>query len=117
MADIILPDNEIWTKSLKNIPRFSSVTIAKHLEKCGKSCVGEKGYKFFVENYIHDILVRENKRKSLHVIKGRCHRSQRKNKALHTMQITVKSVNERADVSKARCSCKAGYVFVIFSLY
>lgn len=84
MADIISPDNEIWTKSLKNIPRFSSVTIAKHLEKCGKSCAGEKGYKFFIENYIHDVLVRENKRQSLYVIKGRCHRSQRKNEAPHT---------------------------------
>ena len=108
MAHIILPDDEIWTKSLKNIPRISSVTIAKHLEKCGKNCVGEKAYKLFVENYVHDVLVQENKRKSLHLIKGRYHRSQRKNEASHTMQITVKSLNDGADVSEARCSCKAG---------
>ena len=42
---------------------------------------------------MHDVLVRENKRESLYLTKGRCHRSQRKNEAPHTMQITVKSLN------------------------
>jgi len=31
-----------WTKTLDNIPKFSSITIAEHLESCGKSDVGEK---------------------------------------------------------------------------
>lgn len=36
-----------WSKSLKKAPKCTAITIAKHLEKCGKKEVGQKGYKFF----------------------------------------------------------------------
>ena len=49
-----------WLKSLEKVPKVSSITIAKHLTGCGKKEVGEKGYKFFTENYIHDVFVKED---------------------------------------------------------
>jgi len=51
-----------WLKSLEKVPKVSSITIAKHLTGCGKKGVGEKGYKFFTENYIHDVFVKEDDR-------------------------------------------------------
>ena len=48
-----------WTKSLQNLAKVSSITIADHLKGCGKKEIGEKGYKFFTENYIHDVFVKE----------------------------------------------------------
>ena len=52
-----------WTKSLRNLAKVSAITIVNHLKGCGKKEIGEKGYKFFTENYIHDVFVREEVRK------------------------------------------------------
>jgi len=48
-----------WTKSLQNLAKVSAITIVNHLKGCGKKEIGEKGYKFFTENYIHDVFVKE----------------------------------------------------------
>ena len=49
-----------WTKSLQNLAKVSSITIANHLKGCEKKKeIGEKGYKFFTENYIHDVFMKE----------------------------------------------------------
>ena len=96
-----------WLKSLEKVPKLSSITIAKHLTGCGKKEVGEKGYKFFTENYIHDVFVKEDDRGSCFV-KALCFQSQRKSEAPHALNITLKSEDERGIVTKAKCSCKAG---------
>ena len=59
MADSVVELESHWLKSLEKVPKVSSITIAKHLTGCGKKEVGEKGYKFFTENYIHNVFVRE----------------------------------------------------------
>ena len=46
-----------WTKSLQSLAKVSS--IANHLKGCGKKEIGEKGYKFFTENYTDDVFVKE----------------------------------------------------------
>ena len=96
-----------WFKSLEKVPKVSSITIAKHLTGCGKKEVGEKGYKFFTENYIHDVFVKEDDHESCFV-KALCFRSQRKSEAPHAVTITLKSEDGRGIVTKAKCLCKAG---------
>ena len=53
-----------WTKSLRNLAKVSAITIVNHLKGCGKKEIGEKGYKFFTENYIHDVFVKEEDSRS-----------------------------------------------------
>ena len=90
-----------WLKSLEKVPKVSSITIAKHLTGCGKKEVGKKGHKFFTENYIHDVFVKEDDRG-----KALCFRS--KSEAPHAVNITLKSEDGRGIVTEAKCSCKAG---------
>ncbi|KAK3735994.1 hypothetical protein QZH41_018253 [Actinostola sp. cb2023] len=94
-----------WTKSLKILPKFSSDHINIHLKGCGKKTVGQKGYKFFVENYIHDVFVGEKTNIDNVFVKGRCFRSQRKNEEPHFLNLEVKSTGE---IVLTQCSCKAG---------
>lgn len=61
-----------WTKSLRNLAEVSAITIVNHLKGCGKKEIGEKGYKFFSENYIHDVFVKEeDSRSRTCYVKGR----------------------------------------------
>ena len=50
-------DDVSWTKSLAFLPKFSYFIIYDHLKDCGKKEIGDKAYKFFVENYVHDVCV------------------------------------------------------------
>ena len=107
MADSRVVIESHWSKSLENVPKVSSITIAKHLTGCGKKEIGEKGYKFFTENYIHNVFVKEDDRVSCQV-KAHCYRSQRKSEAPHAMNIKLKNKDDRGYVAEAKCSCKAG---------
>lgn len=107
MADSVVEFEWHWSKSLENVPKISSISIAKHLTGCGKKEVGEKGYKFFTENYIHNVLVKEDDRGSC-LAKALCFRIQRKSEAPHAMNIKLKSQEGRGIVTKAKCSYKAG---------
>ena len=80
MADSVVQLESHWLKSLEKVPKVSSITIAKHLTGCGKKEVGEKGYKFFTENYIHNVCEREDDCGSCFV-KALCFQSQKKSKA------------------------------------
>jgi len=72
-----------WLKSLEKVAKVYSISIAKHLTGCGKKEVGEKGYKFFTENYIHDVFVKEDDRGSCFV-KALCFRPEPKEKRSFT---------------------------------
>lgn len=90
---------------------MSSITIADHLKGCGKKEIGEKGYKFFPENYIHDVFVKEEDgRPGPCEVKGRCYHSQRKSEAPHTVKLKLAGRDGRAKVEGAVCSCKAGLI-------
>ena len=79
MANSVVELEWHWLKSLEKVPKVSSITIAKHLTGCGKKEVGEKGYKFFKENYIRNVFVR------LCFVKALCFWSQRKSEAPHAV--------------------------------
>lgn len=98
-----------WTKSLQNLAKVSSMTIANHLKGCGKKEIGEKGYKFFTENYIHNVFVNEKEgRAGTCEVKGRRYRSQKKSEAPHTVKLKIADRQGRGNVEGAECSCKAG---------
>lgn len=97
----------IWTKNLRNLPKFSTKQIEKHLQSCGKKEIGSRGYKFFSENYIHDCYVGyEN---AVFTIKARCFKSQRKNEDPHNLTLNCKADSGgSANIIATSCSCKAG---------
>ena len=98
-----------WTKSIASLPKFSFIQIEKHLEGCGKKDIGKKGYKFFIEGYIQDVYVGLNQGDQVASrVNGRCHRSQRKNEAPHSMKIRVADNGGTATIFHAQCSCKGG---------
>ena len=89
MADSVVELESHLLKSLEKVPEVSSVTIAKHLTGCGKKEVGEKGYKFFTENYLRNVFVKEDDR-GLCFVKTICFRSQRKSEAPHVVNFELK---------------------------
>ncbi|XP_022808776.1 uncharacterized protein LOC111345759 [Stylophora pistillata] len=95
------------SKRLENFPKVSSITISSHLKGCGKGEVGDKGYKFFSENYIHNVYT-SDEATGHHIATGLCHRTQRKNEPAHAVKITLQTKNGMAEVSNSLCSCKAG---------
>ena len=109
-------DDVSWTKSLACLPKFSYFVIHDHLKDCGKKEIGDKAYKFFLENYVHDVYVCQLS-ESVSIVRARCHRSQRKNEDPHKLQIEVTDRNGEANISRAKCSCKAGFVFIILCLF
>lgn len=109
-------DDVSWTKSLACLPKFSYFVIHDHLKDCGKKEIGDKAYKFFLENYVHDVYVCQLS-ESVSIVRACCHRCQRKNKDPHKVQIEVTDSNGEAKISRAKCSCKTGFVFIIFFLF
>ena len=72
--------------------QFSYIQINQHLRDSGRKVIGEKGYKFFVENYIHDVYVGRPSNSAnlcIAIVQARCHRSQRKNEDPHSLKIEV----------------------------
>ena len=107
MAEHLGLDAQSWSKSLKNTPKVSVISIAKHLHGCGKKEIGQKGYKFFSENYIHNVFTKEVD--GAICAKALCHRSQRKTEAPHKISVTINENKDKiAEFSVASCSCKAG---------
>jgi len=87
----------------------SSITIGNYLKKCGIKEIGEKGYKFFTENYMHNVFVKEeDDRAGTRGVKGRCYRSRKKSEAPHRVKLKIADREGRGNVEKAEYSCKAG---------
>ena len=97
--------DKIVAKSCKS----ALITIANHLKGCGKNEIGEKAYKFFMENYIHDVFAKEEDGLGgTCEVKGHCYRSQKKNKTPYAVKLKRAEREGRGNVEGAECSCKAG---------
>jgi len=96
-----------WTKSLLKLQKLGSGTVTSFLENTGKKELGPKGYKLFVENYVHDVYTASLPADSttMTLVKARCFRTQRKNEIPHSLQITIDANGESHNCN---CSCKAG---------
>ena len=110
MADANVSLDDSWSKSLGNIPKTTSFTISNHLKGCGKKEIGSKGYKFFTENYLHNVFTRvdSNDSNGACSVKALCYRSQKKSEAPHKTFVTLKNSEKSAEAVYASCSCKAG---------
>ena len=103
----------IWVKSLSLLPKILYPNIQEHLKGCSKKNIGEKGYKYFVESYIHDVHVAVIPgRTQVSKVKARCYRSQKKSETPHSMELDVcgngGDEGGQTKILKAKCSCKAG---------
>jgi len=97
----------VWTKSWQNLAKVSWITIANHSKGCGKGEIGEKGFKFFTKNYIHNVFVKEEDgRAGTRGVRGRCYRSQKKSEAPHRVKLKIADREGRGNVEKAEYSCK-----------
>lgn len=104
--------NILWTKALVFVPRFSYIQINQHLKDGGRKEIGQKGYKFFVENYVHNAYVGTPSRHGnlACIVQAHWHHSQRKNEDSHSLEIEVVNSKVEEKISKAKCSCKVGLV-------
>lgn len=94
-----------WTKSLQNLAKVPSITIANHLKGCGKRLQILHG------NYIPDVFVKEEDGwGGTCEVKGSCYRSQKKNETPHTVKLKIAEREGRGNVEGAECSCKAGWI-------
>ncbi|XP_070537197.1 uncharacterized protein [Ptychodera flava] len=100
-----------WTSSCESLPvGFSYVQVMNHVKKSGKIFGDyvekplDKGYKFFYENYVHDVKISKTDTKCL--VKGKCYRSQKKNETPHFVSLSL--CLETAEVLDSKCSCVAG---------
>ena len=96
-----------WGKYLTDIPPFSVVKIVIYKRKSGKSRGITRGYKFFVENYIHKAYVKTDH--GLFHVKCLCFRSQKKRERPHSVEVRLNI--STGSVAFGICSCTAGYVF------
>ena len=108
--DPVTDMEEDWSSDTSVLPKqFSYLNIVEHAKKTGRDAKSyvekplEKGYKFFYENYCHDVCCRFNDNE-IHV-KGKCFRSQRKNDRPHNVTVTL---SVTGNVNNAKCSCAAG---------
>ena len=98
-----------WLKDTICLPRmFVHDCIMQHIHKSGKHSMYvekplEKEYRFFVENYVHNI--EAVKQESFVYVRARCYRSQRKNQSPHSINIRL---SDDGHVADAKCSCAAG---------
>ena len=108
--DPVTDMEEDWSSDTSVLPKqFSYLNIVEHAKKTGRDAKSyvekplKKGYKFFYENYCHDVCCRFNDNE-IHV-KGKCFRSQRKNERPHNVTVTL---SVTGNVKNAKCSCAAG---------
>ena len=99
-----MPADLTWEKMLTRIPAFTVVNLAKYIEKSGKDRALNRGYKFYMENYVHDVWV--SGKLDMFFIKAKCYPSQKKNDEAHKLWVEINQAT--ADISRAFCSCKAG---------
>ena len=98
-----VPSHLLWQKVLKGMPDFTVVNLADYIKRCGKDRALNRGYKFFMENYLHDVWVAGND--DAFFIKARCYPSQKKSENPHRLWTSIS--NTTADILSAYCSCKA----------
>ena len=90
--------DKIAAKSRKSVLDHNG----KPFKRMRKKEIGEKGYKFFTENYIDDVFLKEEDgRVGTCEVKGRCYRSQKKNETPHTVKLKIAEREGRGNVEGA----------------
>ena len=88
--------DKIAAKSRKSVLDHNSKTF----KRIRKKEIAEKGYKFFTENYIDNVFLKEEDgRVGTCEVKGRCYRSQ-KNETPHTVKLKIAERESSVGFSK-----------------
>ena len=96
----------IWTKKLTKLPRFSSINITDYITKHGTDRASDRGYEFYVEEFIHDVYAAEDDQNKTFKLKAKCWRSYLKRETPHDVTVNISTLNR--NVETATCSCTAG---------
>ena len=90
-----------WTSSLESLPKIDISHITSWIGNSSKPL--QRGYKFFVEEYLRDIVTKTEN--GMFICKAACYKSQKKNDKPHALKVYIFPSKE---VSHADCSCIAG---------
>ena len=95
-----------WTKKLTNLPRFNVVNITHYIINLGTDRASDRGFEFYVEEFIHDTYAAEDTQNKLFCLKAKCWRSYLKREPPHDVTVNISTLNR--NVENASCSCTAG---------
>ena len=111
------PPEKEMDKILDDLPPFTYNTIVKYVRNSGKNIQNsphymvmkpfERGVNFFIEGYLHNVLVKLHEGSKTFYIRALCYRSLRKNESPHKIRIAI-STEQPYDVLASSCTCVAG---------
>ena len=95
-------------KILDNLPPFTYSSIVKYVRNSGKNIQHspdyivmnpfERGVNFFIERYLHNVLVKLHKGSKTFYIRALCYRSLRKNESPHKIRLAISTEQHLAPV-------------------
>lgn len=113
-----LPPEKDMNKSLDNLPPFTFNSIVKYIRNSGNSIQQspdymvvkpfERGVNFFIEGYLHNVLVKWHVASETFYFRALCYRSLRKNEAPHKLRLAISSRGPLYKVLGSSCTCVAG---------
>ena len=111
------PPEKEMDKMLDDLPPFTYNSIVKYVRNSGKNIQHspdymvmkpfERGVNFFIEGYLHNVLVKLHKGSKTFYIRALCFRSLRKNESPHKIRLAI-STEQPYDVLASSCTCVAG---------
>ena len=104
-------------KILDDIPTFTYNSIVKYVRNSGKNIQHSPDYivmkpferdvNFFIEGYLHNVLVKHHKENKTFYFRALCYRSLRKSESPHKIRLAI-STEQPYDVLASSCTCVAG---------
>ena len=70
--------------------------------------VDSRAQAFFLEDYVHDLMVTFDEAAECCVVKGKCFHSMSKSVKLHEMKIIIETSAPGPNIVSRKCTCKAG---------
>lgn len=111
------PQENDMDKMLNDLPPFTFNSIVKYIRNSGKNIQHspdymvmkpfERGVNFFIEGYLHNVLVKHHRESKTFYFRARCYRSLRKSESPHKIKLAI-STEQPFDVLASSCTCVAG---------
>ena len=104
-------------KILNDLPPFTFNSIVKYIRNSGKNIQHspdymvmkpfERGVNFFIEGYLHNVLVKYHRESKTFYFRARCYRSLRKSESPHKIKLAI-ATEQPFDVLASSCTSVAG---------
>ena len=111
------PQENDMDKMLNDLPPFTFNSIVKYIRNSGKNIQHspdymvmkpfERGVNFFIEGYLHNVLVKHHRESKTFYFRARCYRSLRKSESPHKIKLAI-CTEQPFDVLASSCTCVAG---------